>query len=75
MKKRIVFATVATIAVSMLFSSCGKKESDEVNFSFEKDIDTRPKSNVETKKDRDYLISENIKNLILNRTRKEKKIK
>ena len=50
-------------------------ESDEVNFSFEKDIDTRPKSNVETKKDRDYLISENIKNLILNRTRKEKKIK
>lgn len=51
------------------------EENQEIDFSFEKNIETKPKSNVQTKKDRDYLISENIKQLILQRNRKEKKIK
>ena len=51
------------------------EENQDIEFSFEKDIDTKPKSNVQTKKDRDYLISENIKQLVLQRNRKEQKIK
>lgn len=51
------------------------EELEAVEFSFEKNIDTKPKSSVVTKKDRDYKISENIESLILKRDKKPKKIK
>ena len=51
------------------------EENEAVEFSFEKNIDTKPKSTVVTKKDRDYKISENIEELILNRNKEAKKIK
>ena len=51
------------------------EKSDDINFSFEKDIDARPKSSIETKKDRDYKFSEKIKEIILTRTREERKVK
>jgi hypothetical protein len=35
------------------------EENEAVEFSFEKNIDTKPKSTVVTKKYRDYKISEN----------------
>lgn len=49
--------------------------NEAVEFSFEKNIDTKPKSTVVTKKDRDYKISENVERLILNRKKQAKKIK
>ena len=85
-KISIVFSAVSIIIVIFACSS-GKpiidygveavisEQNEDVNFSFEKDIDTKPKSNVQTKKDRDYLISENVKQLILDRKRPAKKIK
>ena len=51
------------------------EEDDAIEFSFEKKIDTKPKSTVVTKKDRDFQISENIESLILNRKKEPKKIK
>lgn len=51
------------------------EENDAVMFSFEKNIETKPKSTVVTKKDRDLQISENIKQLILGRNKTAKKIK
>ena len=51
------------------------EENEAVEFSFEKNIDSKPKSNVVTKKDRDFQISENIKQLIHGRSRAAKKIK
>lgn len=51
------------------------EENDAVKFSFEKNIETKPKSTVITKKDRDLQTSENIKQLILGRNKTAKKIK
>ena len=51
------------------------EENEAVEFSFEKKIDTKPKSTVVTKKDRDFQISENIESLILKRKKSPKKIK
>lgn len=51
------------------------EENDAVMFSFEKNIETKPKSTVVTKKDRDLQTSENIKQLILKRNKVPKKIK
>ena len=51
------------------------EENEAVEFSFEKKIDTKPKSTVVTKRDRDFQISENIENLIQNRKKVAKKIK
>ena len=51
------------------------EENEAVEFSFEKKIDTKPKSTVVTKRDRDFQISENIENLIQNRKKVPKKIK
>lgn len=51
------------------------EENDAIEFSFEKKIDTKPKSTVVTKKDRDFQISENIESLILKRKKSPKKIK
>ena len=51
------------------------EENDAIEFSFEKKIDTKPKSTVVTKKDRDFQISENIESLILKRKKTPKKIK
>ena len=85
-KKRIltIFLSIFMITIS----SCSNQQiidygvevvetedNDAVKFSFEKDIDTKPKSTVVTKKDRDFQISENVKQLILKRDKKVKKIK
>lgn len=51
------------------------EENDAVEFSFEKNVETKPRSTVVTKKDRDFQISENIKQLIVSRTKSAKKIK
>lgn len=51
------------------------EENEAVEFSFEKKIDTKPKSTVVTKKDRDFQISENIESLISKRKKTPKKIK
>ena len=51
------------------------EESDAIEFSFEKKIDTEQKSKVVTKKERDFQISEKITNLISKRTRPAKKIR
>ena len=86
--KKIIISIILLIAIS-LNSSCAKnekiinygvevvepEENQDIEFSFEKDVEAKPKSTIQTKKDRDYLISENIKRLILDRKRSEKKIK
>ena len=51
------------------------EQNDEVNFSFEKDIDSRPQSNIETKKDKDYKYYEKLSETLLSRNKEEKKIK
>lgn len=51
------------------------EESDAIEFSFEKKIDTERKSKVVTKKERDFQISEEITGLISKRTRPARKIK
>ena len=51
------------------------EESDAIEFSFEKKIDTERKSKVVTKKERDFQISEEITELISKRTRPARKIK
>ena len=51
------------------------EESDAIEFSFEKSINTEQKSKIVTKKERDYQISEIIGNLVSKRTRPAKKIK
>ena len=51
------------------------EESDAIEFSFEKKVDTEQKSKVVTKKERDFQISEEITNLISKRTRPAKKIR
>lgn len=51
------------------------KTNENEEFTFEKNISTEPKSEVITKKDKDYAISENIKKLCLKRNRSEKKVK
>ena len=49
--------------------------NEDIQFSFEKTIDTKPKSTVVTKKDRDFQISENVKQLALQRVKKPVKVK
>lgn len=51
------------------------EESDAIDFSFEKNIDTEPKSKVVTKKERDFQISEKIIGLTSKRTRPARKIR
>ncbi len=51
------------------------EESESLSFTFEKNISDKPKSNIETKKDRDYKYAESLKELLLTRNKKEKKIK
>lgn len=51
------------------------EQNNAIEFSFEKKVDSKPKSQVVTKKDRDFQISENIKQLINERKRSEKEIK
>ena len=82
----IVFSVISIMLVCFACSS-GKpiidygveavisEQNEDVNFSFEKDIDTKPKSNIETKKDRDYKYAEKLKETILLRDKEERKIK
>lgn len=51
------------------------KANDDVKFTFEKNVDSGPKSKITTKKDRYFLISENIKQLVAKRNKSEKKVK
>ncbi|MBO6119110.1 MAG: sugar fermentation stimulation protein [Lachnospiraceae bacterium] len=51
------------------------EQNNAIEFSFEKKVDSKPKSQVVTKKDRDFQISENIKQLINERKRSEREIK
>lgn len=51
------------------------EENPAIEFSFEKNVDEKPKSNVITKKDRDFQISENIKQLTIQRNKSPKKVK
>ncbi len=89
MKKALKKIIVNILLVSMpIISSCQNKQiikygvevveteaKDAIAFSFEKDIDTKPRSKVVTKKDRDFQVAEKIKELVAKRTRKAKKIK
>lgn len=89
-KNKIIKKIILVIVLSsiVLNSSCSNQqiinygvevveseENDEFMFSFEKNIETKPKSTVVTKKDRDLQTSENIKQLILKRNKTPKKIK
>ena len=89
-KKNITKQIIAYILVlSMcIMSSCANEpiikygvevveteESDAIEFSFEKKIDTEQKSKVVTKKERDFQISEKITDLISKRTRPARKIR
>lgn len=86
--KKICIVLVSTLILLGLFS-CGNsrqiidygveavvpEQNEDINFSFEKSVDARPKSNIETKKDRDYKFAEKLKGMILTRKKEEKKIK
>lgn len=48
---------------------------EDMKFSFQKSVDSGPKSNVQTKKEKDVLFSERVKSLATERTRAEKKVK
>ncbi len=84
LKKVISFLSLFSF---VLMSSCQSHEiisygvevveteaKDAIEFSFEKDIDTKPKSNIITKKDRDFQIAEQIRSLVAKRVKKPKKI-
>ena len=85
LKKRITIILVLLMMTNVACSSrqiinygvevVESEENESMQFSFEKDIETKPKSNVVTKKERDYQISTNIENLIQNRTREAKSVK
>ncbi|MBQ2204702.1 MAG: sugar fermentation stimulation protein [Lachnospiraceae bacterium] len=50
-------------------------ENENIEFSFEKDIINETKSQVQTKKRRDFIVSENVKQLALKRNKRPEKIK
>ena len=77
------------IIISVVFLSCKSSESiinygvevvetdvnETIEFSFEKNVESGPKSTVITKKDRDFMVSENVKQLVLKRKKPTKKVK
>lgn len=91
MKNKIkkIVGIIVLVALSTNIFSCTKstqiinygvevvetEASDEAPFSFEKNVAKGPKSNITTKKDRYYLVSENVKELISHRYKSEKKVK
>lgn len=80
---------IVVLAIFLLLTSCEvnkeiisygvevveTEEVKEEEFSFEKDIVSKPQSVIRTKKDRDFMVSENVKSLVLKRNKKEKKVK
>ena len=86
-KKISLFMALILVPIELAACSNGKQvidygveavasdQNEDIDFSFEKDIDTKPKSNIETKKDRDYKYAEKLKETILLRDKEERKIK
>lgn len=87
MKSRIIKTIIAFALLVSIFACSNQPiinygvevvetvENEAVEFSFEKNVDTKQKSRVMTKKERDFQASENIKNAIIKRNKKEKSIK
>ena len=87
MRSRIVKTIIAFVLLASIFACSNQPiinygvevvetvENEAVEFSFEKNVDAKQKSKVMTKKERDFQASENIKNAIIKRNKKEKSIK
>ena len=87
MKNRFIKMVIAFVLIVSVFACSNQSvinygvevvetvDNEAVEFSFEKNVDIKQKSRVTTKKERDLQASENIKNAIIKRNKKEKSIK